>query len=198
MARLRTSVAKIGGSLLTAPNLAQRLRTWLEAETAAQPGTHFVLLVGGGRLVDMVREIDARVPLGDEAAHQIAIALMDVSSQIVASMLPELSCTADFDELLQRIETPGITLFQPARFMVEVEPHHAGLRLPASWMVTSDSIAARLAIMLGAKELVLAKSSPPPGDASPVAISLWAESGYVDAYLPRLSAEIPAVRAVVP
>ena len=59
--------------------------------------------------------------------------------------------------------------------------------------MTSDSIAARLAVRLGAGELVLLKSSlPAAGSTLPGA----AETGYVDAYFPTAAAEVPRVRCV--
>ena len=64
--------------------------------------------------------------------------------------------------------------------------------LPASWEVTSDSIAAWLAEGLGAGELVLLKSSEPTLPTP----SEWATSGYVDAYFLEASANLPVVRAV--
>jgi hypothetical protein len=63
-----------------------------------------------------------------------------------------------------------------------VNPRDAAL--PSSWGVTSDAVAARVAVAVGAGELVLLKSAPPPpGDAA-----AWAACGYVDAWLPRVLA----------
>jgi aspartokinase-like uncharacterized kinase len=155
-------IAKLGGSLLASPNLPERLRAWLDTEVASHPEVHFVLIAGGGRLVDAVREIDTRTPLGDEEAHWIAIELLDATARIMGAMLPELPIVDDYTVLLQRTANPGVTILRPWRFMREIEPKSLGQKLPASWAVTSDSIAARLAIVLGAKELVLIKSTPPP------------------------------------
>ncbi|MCI0493026.1 MAG: hypothetical protein L0Z07_08830 [Planctomycetes bacterium] len=159
-------IAKLGGSLLASPNLPERLRAWLDTEVASHPEVHYVLIAGGGRLVDAVREIDARTPLGDEAAHWIAIELLDATARIMGAMLPELPIVDDYTELLQRTANPGVTILRPWRFMREIEPKSLGQKLPASWAVTSDSIAARLAVVLGAEELVLIKSTPPPIEAT--------------------------------
>ncbi len=192
----RICVAKIGGSLLLRPDLMPRLRSWLSTETSAHSDTHYVLLVGGGRLVDAVREIDAATSLGDANAHWICVALMDATSRIVSALLPELTTVDRLSWLLERTVQPGITLFSPQEFMADIEPNSPGIHLPADWSVTSDTIAARLAIVLGADELVFIKAAPPPISES--TREEWlrdlATIGYVDQFLPSLSPEIPAVR----
>ena len=49
-------VVKIGGSLFQFPALVQNLRSWL----ASQPRALNVLLAGGGRFADAVRDLDQR------------------------------------------------------------------------------------------------------------------------------------------
>jgi aspartokinase-like uncharacterized kinase len=64
--------------------------------------------------------------------------------------------------------------------------------LPANWSVTSDSIAGRLAIALGADELALLKSvSPPVNRDTAHWLSELAVAGYVDSFFPKLQAEMP-------
>ena len=66
--------------------------------------------------------------------------------------------------------------------------------LPHSWDVTSDSIAARVAVMLGAERLVLLKSVDVPSGTS------WEEAlarGWVDAHFPRVVASAPFAVEVV-
>ena len=76
---------------------------------------------------------------------------------------PELAIEDEYRALQRRCGEAGVTMFRPSRFLRQIEPHAAGTRLTARWQVTSDAIAARLAIVLGADELVLVKSVPPPG-----------------------------------
>lgn len=193
MSDCRICVVKIGGSLLTSEELPQRLRQWLAAEVAEHARTHYVLVVGGGRMADAVRDIDARHGLDQQAAHWICVGLLDVTARLVAAMLPELAVESDYDALLRRCREPGATIFPPRRFMEDIEPPRAGTRLPADWSVTSDSIAARLAVVLGAGELVLVKSSlPPPSIASD--LGQLAAVDYVDSFLPRLAGEMPPLR----
>lgn len=188
----RNVVVKIGGSLLAAPHLCARVRRWLAEESAARPEAHFVFVVGGGKLVDAVRELDSHVSLDEKAAHWLCIELMGVTAGLVAAMLPELPVVEDFDQLELRTRAPGATLLRPLRFLREIEPTRRGTPLPANWSVTSDSIAARLAVVLEAEELVLLKSASPP---IPAGDRNWLERlaacGYVDPFLPRLTGELP-------
>lgn len=192
MSHARVSVVKVGGSLLATPKFPRRLRAWLADRMSAHRDTHFVLVAGGGQWVDAIRELDAHTPLGDERAHWICVELMDVTAGLVAAMLPEICVTALFGELERRLHEPGVTLLRPSEFVARIEPTRIGTRLPANWSVTSDSIAARLAIVLDADEWVLLKSAPPPiaRDHDRWLDSL-AAAGYVDKFLPTLADELP-------
>jgi len=192
MNRTPVSVVKVGGSLLATAEFPRRLHAWLGERMAARRNTHFVIVAGGGKWVDAIRALDAHTPLGDERAHWICVDVMDVTAGLVSAMLPELYTVDSFGELERRVREPGVTLLKPSEFVARIEPTRVGTRLPANWSVTSDSIAARLAIVLGADELVLLKSAPPPVLRE---VDGWldalAAAGYVDEFLPRLRDELP-------
>jgi aspartokinase-like uncharacterized kinase len=197
MNNVRVSVVKVGGSLLTWADLPEQLRAWLENENKSHPTTHFVLIAGGGQWVETIRSIDAQHPLGDDQAHWICVALMDVTAGLVSAMLPELCVIDSWEELQRRLAEPGVTLLRPGEFVATVEPTIHGTRLPADWSVTSDAIAGRLAVALGADSLALLKSAPPPAD--PTAgnwLARLADAGYIDRFLPNLAAELPAISCV--
>ncbi len=192
MTRARVAVVKVGGSLIAAAEFPRRLRAWLDEKLAAHRDTHFVVIAGGGKWVDAIRELDAYSPLGEERAHWVCVAVMDVTAGLVGAMLPELSMVDSFGQLEHRIGKPGMTLLKPSEFVERIEPTCAGTRLPANWSVTSDSIAGRLAIVLRADELVLLKSIPPPiKRVSKGWLDELAAAGYVDAFLPTLDLELP-------
>ena len=192
MNRPRLSVVKIGGSLFSSRDLPGRLRAWLAAEQAARRDTHFVLIAGGGKWVDTIRQLDATSPLGEERAHWLCVSIMDVTAGLVAAMLPEIVAVETWEALSSRLHNPGVTILKPSQFLREVEPNAAGTRLPANWSVTSDAIAGRLAIVLAADELQLLKAVPPP---APHGDEDWldqlATAGYVDEFLPTLRDELP-------
>jgi len=197
MSSVHVSVVKVGGSLLTLADLPQRLRRWLSEQSTSYPESHIVLITGGGKWVDAIRAIDEHNSLGDERAHWICVALMDVTAGLVGAMLPELVVAETFGELGHRLAEPGVTLLCPGEFVAHEEPTLAGTRLPEDWSVTSDAIAGRLAIALAAEELVLLKSARPPVSSDTVDwLAQLATAGYVDRFLPKLASELPAVKCI--
>jgi aspartokinase-like uncharacterized kinase len=178
-------VVKLGGSLLEWPGLVARLQSWL----AAQPPSVNVLIVGGGALVDKLRELDAAHNLPAAASHLLAIRAMTVTAALVAELVPRARLFEAIEQL-DRSELDAPQILDVRRFLSQ--DRASGDPLPASWDVTSDSIAARVATALDAHELVLLKSALPAGPANFEAL---ARSGYVDAYFPR-AAQTSRIRCV--
>jgi aspartokinase-like uncharacterized kinase len=155
----RPVVVKVGGSLLDWPGLPARLLNFLEGRRHER----LVLVVGGGRFVDLVRELDVAHRLGEDRSHDLAMHAMDLTASVLVKV-PVLA-TRRFLDADDRSAAP----------------------LPHAWSTTSDSIAARLAVRLGAGELVLLKSaSLPPGRTLDGAAGL----GLVDPEFPRASADL--------
>jgi aspartokinase-like uncharacterized kinase len=150
-------VVKIGGGLLRVEGLDGLRRGCAEAVGLARERP--VLVVpGGGPFADAVRALDAQVGLGDELAHALALRAMDQLGLLLATMLSGA-------EVLDRLVAPralGLLLAVPA---FEGQPE-----IPASWDVTSDSLAVLAAGAIGAQEAILLK---------PV------DGAAVDAYLPE-------------
>jgi aspartokinase-like uncharacterized kinase len=84
-------------------------------------------------------------------------------------------------------------VFESEPFLRDGEARWTGTPLPHGWHVTSDSIAARVAECLGAAELVLLKSAPPPSDLSE---AMDAATGYVDGHFAVAARELRSVRCV--
>jgi aspartokinase-like uncharacterized kinase len=181
-------VVKVGGSLFDLPDLAQRLRRWLARQTPA----HHVLVAGGGALVEQIRQWHRRQPLDESAAHWMCIDVLTVTAHLLHDRLPEIPLVEDDRWLLGRVGDQGCTIFGPAPWLRHSEPRIRGTRLPASWEVTSDSIAARLAAALLAQELVLVKSRSP----RKLTLEGLAAEGLIDGFMPRLAAELPAAAVV--
>lgn len=174
-------VVKVGGSLLKWSPLPAALNEWL----ASQPPAINILIAGGGPLVDAIRQVSQLQSLSDESAHWLCIDAMSVTSRLLADLLTDFERITEFDDLSHRIATSTTKpiVFDPNEFLRKHESHQPGHVLPHSWAATSDSIAARLAEVLAADELVLLKSTDPPASELRVLTDL----GYVDQHFPSFT-----------
>ena len=183
-------IVKIGGSLLDYEDLPKAWDNWL----VRQPELPTVIVVGGGSFVDQVRSWSERYPLEEETAHWMCVRAMAITASLLHQRLPGTSLVQEWVNLKQQLAEGSP--FAPQVFSVEsflrsVEPGLAGTPLPCSWDVTSDSIAARIAEVLAARELVLCKSISQDADTS------WhdqAKAGHVDTYFPVIAAKIASIR----
>jgi hypothetical protein len=87
-----------------------------------------------------------------------------------------------------------LLILDPGPFLHAIEPTAAGTHLPQSWDVTSDSIAARIADLLGSEEFVLFKSCLPESQIA--TLEEAAAAGFVDRCFPTFAASLPLVRLV--
>ena len=188
--RSKYIVVKVGGSLLARSDLPQLLNSWLNAQAAEK----IILLAGGGELVEAIRQQDVEQNLGPSAAHWLAIQVMQQTAEYLASLLPGVPLAHATLELRQTFLQQERVVFNALPFLREEEPHLSGVKLPEHWDVSSDSIAARLAIVVQADELVLLKSCSPSSDDK--LLQALSDSGYLDRFLPSLEAELPEVRLV--
>ena len=151
-------VVKVGGSLFDWPELGPRLQEWLTTLCPAQ----ILLVPGGGASVDSVRDLDRCHRLGEEAAHWLALRALTLNAHFLATVLASLRATvvAGFPQC-QRAwageELPIVDALEFAR-MDESHPDH----LPHLWSASSDSVAARVAVLLNAQRLILLKSKAVP------------------------------------
>ncbi len=183
-------VVKLGGSLLSWPAWPGALQRWF----STQPAAINLLVVGGGRWVERLRGLDRQLELPAVASHWLAIGLMSVTARRVVANLPGGRLRADpltGQQLRIEEHREGVTVLDPWLWLQEGAAwRDASPSLPASWDVTSDSIAAWLAVGITADELVLLKSIRPPGDDP----TEWCRTGLVDAYFPVACAAVPCVR----
>jgi aspartokinase-like uncharacterized kinase len=139
-------VVKVGGSLFDLPDLGPRLRAWLARLSAAE-----VLLVpGGGPTADVVRDLDRRHALGEEASHWLALRALTVNAHFLQALLPGAVVVP------QPRACGARSVLDPYAF-AHADEGRPGC-LPHCWQVTSDSVAARAAVVGQARRLVLLKS----------------------------------------
>lgn len=171
-------VVKVGGSLFNWPQLPSALDNWLNEQSPA----FSVLIAGGGVLVESIRRANRTFPLDDELAHWLAIDAMSIHARLLAGLLANANLVSTYYDLCAALKKGMCKriVFDPNEFVRKHEAGSAGNVLPHNWSVTSDSIAARVAEVLGADELVLLKSS----DSTSNSTSQLANDGFVDRYFP--------------
>lgn len=150
------AVVKVGGSLFDLPQLGPVLRRWLDQLDMR----HVVLLPGGGPAADAVRAFDKMQQLGEEAAHWLALRAMRFNVALLHAVLPDSSPAenlAECESLWQRGLTPILDILPFA-----LADENAADHLPHTWQVTSDALAARVAVVWNANRLILLKSTALP------------------------------------
>jgi aspartokinase-like uncharacterized kinase len=183
-------IVKLGGSLLEFDHVVDHLHRWLNRSSDDSQ----LLVVGGGRLADVIRDADQRFKLGEEAAHRLAIRTMCVNARLLKTLLPDVPILPANKAQQYLGEAIGRLAILDSNSLLNPDVASPIASLPASWDATSDSIAAHIAIEWRADELVLLKSRLPEAGACDWA-SL-AAAGYVDRHLTRLADRLPAVRLV--
>jgi aspartokinase-like uncharacterized kinase len=160
-------VVKVGGSLFDLPDLKDQLHAWL----AGLSGSAVLLVPGGGAAADVIRTLDRRHRLGEERAHWLALRALSLNAQFLAALLPK---------------SEHVRLLDAHAFALADEGQPGAL--PHTWDVTSDAVAARVAVVVRARRLVLLKSVTIPEDMD------WAEAGrrgWVDASFAGLLRQAP-------
>lgn len=168
-------VWKWGGSLFRNPLVCERVRDTLGEQAGLRP-TYVV--AGGGPAADVVRQWDATFHLGDETSHSLALRSLDLTADLIHTLLPGSRVLTDAElqtalarafrnvasgEPLDSVATGGVMILSVRTFCERYEAlralnsSSAWPRIPQTWEMTSDSLAALVARVLQA-ELVLVKS----------------------------------------
>ncbi len=164
-------VVKVGGSLSESDDLS----SWLDI-LAELGGGRVVIVPGGGPFADQVRRSQARWGFDDAVAHYMALLAMEQYGRMLSGMRPEFKCAASLAEIRQARSDGLVPVWLPSQLAVRAQD------IPASWDMTSDSLAAWLANSLAAEHLILLKSVQPAE--SLVSSAALAECGLVDPLFP--------------
>jgi 5-(aminomethyl)-3-furanmethanol phosphate kinase len=170
------TVVKVGGSLFDMPDLAAALLAFCDDGP-------FLLVPGGGKAADAVRDWQRVHRFNDQTAHWLALRTLTVTAALLKVRLFAPVVAHPTEEPVRHVEGPPnrIRVLDAYQFCFDEDI------LPHTWAVTSDSIAARAAVVAGADKLVLLKSIDiPPGTPWPVA----AANGWVDDHFPTVAAEL--------
>lgn len=189
-------IIKIGGSMLLRDNLAAAVNHWLNAHPADQT----MIIIGGGKLIDAVRELDQNHKMASEQTHWMCVDLLTATACFAADLFgwPLITTEQQWKELVQRgKKSPNLqsherqpTVITPTVFYNR-STNVPNTQVPHDWRTTTDSIAALLAHKIDADELVLLKSCP---IAKHMSLSQLADSGIVDEAFPGVAADLRSIR----
>jgi aspartokinase-like uncharacterized kinase len=141
------AVIKIGGSLAEDPADLSALCNKLGKIAKKY---RIVVVPGGGKFADVVREFDQRFVLFPDISHRMALLGMDQFGLLLSQIIPNSCAVYLLNDAKQLSEIKVVPIFLPSRLMFQDDP------LEHSWDVTSDSIAAYVASRLNADKVILA------------------------------------------
>jgi aspartokinase-like uncharacterized kinase len=176
------TVYKIGGSLLDSPYLTDIVRQ-LNSLRMPSPA---LFVVGGGPAADAVRRWDQQHDLGDNRSHDLALKSLDLSRFLLCALVPILRPVRNVAQIRMAAaeNVPAILCADCFLKSAEAQGHSP---LERSWRVTSDSIAAWTARIIGASELILVKSTNLPADCP---LETARQLGLVDESFPELARDL--------
>ncbi len=190
-------VLKVGGSLLSLPNLAVRLDAVVQQLRKCEI-VRLLVVCGGGEAADIVRRWQTLHGIPDEAAHWLAFRAVSQNEALLSHLLPDALVVQTRAEMRAAWSAGRLPILAAERFVRTAEPRTAE-PLPHNWSVTSDSIAAWVAQRIGSERVVLLKSCALPDGAG---LGEAAVRGLVDSHFPicaaRLAVSWADLRADVP
>ncbi len=142
-------VIKLGGSLSQAETLVSCLDR-LEQQYKDKP---VVIVPGGGAFADQVRLAQGRWQFDDTTAHRMAILAMQQMALLIHGLKSQFTIVTSTLDIKQRLKKGEVLIWSPT--IDELDK----ASIPASWDITSDSLAAWLAKTIQAEELILVKSA---------------------------------------
>ena len=166
-------VIKVGGSLLLRSTLIQDLNRWIDSQPAAENW----LIVGGGELIDAIRQLDQRVASEPAVVHWRCVDLLHTTYQFMGDWFPQWATIDNAKQFRQRLQSTPVV---EETILVAVRSFYfpgAEDCLPRDWRTTTDAIAGLLAIHSNSDELVLLKSC----DVDPtLSMDQLASTGVID------------------
>jgi dihydroneopterin aldolase len=163
-------VIKLGGSHALRPYLTD----WLAA-IAAEAG-EIVVAPGGGPFADAVRAAQAVMGFDGAAAHDMALMAMSQFGRALEGLDPRFRLLGSIPLIRRALRERKVPVWSP-------DSMARTAKLPASWDLTSDSLAAWLTGAIGARRLILVKHGKFPAEG--VAIGKLVADGVVDLLFPR-------------
>lgn len=142
------TVIKVGGSLGQSRKLADLMARLSEL------GRRFKILIipGGGAFANVIRDYDRQFGLDRDASHWMAILAMDQYGHLISSLIPDSELVHGLSDARKVSASGRVPVLLTYNLLFQADA------LPRSWNVTADSIAAWVAGLAGARQLILLKS----------------------------------------
>lgn len=177
------TVVKLGGSHAFSPHLL----AWLRAIEAV--AGRAILVPGGGPFADAVRTAQPAMGFDDVAAHDMALLAMAQYGRALVALGRGLVMADSLGAMHAALAVARVPVWSPMAMLRDAD-------IPASWAVTSDSLALFLARLLNAERVVLVKPRAAAADAN---FPELVREGLVDEAFPQFRAAYAgAVRLVGP
>jgi aspartokinase-like uncharacterized kinase len=151
----KIKVIKLGGSLEQSRQLIDCLNC-----IANNVKDNMIIVPGGGLFAEHVRQSQQRWQFNDAIAHEMAILAMQQMALLFHSLQPNFQCLNTVKGIQSQIKKKAQIIWSPKIS----ELNKAGIQ--ASWDITSDSLAAWLAMQLQANQLSLVKATNVPDEAT--------------------------------
>lgn len=142
-------IIKLGGSLSYSDALINSLNV---VERVCQ-GKAVVIVPGGGAFADQVRLAQKHWQFDDPTAHHMALLAMRQMALMFKGLKPGFALAHTISEIQDQLNRQKTVIWSPDSAELDKAS------IPASWDITSDSLAAWLAKILSATELILIKSA---------------------------------------
>jgi aspartokinase-like uncharacterized kinase len=166
-------VVKLGGSLIFSPELSP----WISALTV--PGNApLVVVPGGGPFADEVRRVQQARRFDDATAHRMAVLATEQYGLLLCAFSDRLVPAATASEIRAAQRAGHVPIWMAGAMTRDATD------IEACWDVSSDSLAAWLAVKLAASALILIKSAQPPERA--ITAGELSRSGLVDPVFPGM------------
>lgn len=139
-------VIKIGGSLQS----TDYINKWINA-IRLNRGTSFLIIFGGGKYADNVRNEQKERKYDDLKAHKLAISGMSCFTKDILDQLKDFTVISSIRNIKKSYKSRKLLVWMPSYEEV------CSLNIPNNWDATSDSIALAISKNINAP-LILIKS----------------------------------------
>ncbi|MBW9221192.1 hypothetical protein KKP91_03205 [Methanothermococcus sp. SCGC AD-155-M21] len=137
------NIVKIGGSLT---HFSEPLLNELKSFSNAK--NKIIIIPGGGKFANVVRELDSNIKMRNRASHRLALLSMDMMG-IYFSELSDIETVNTLYDAKEILKKKDIVILLPSKIVLSTD------ELPNSWEVTSDSVAAYISKLLKLNKLII-------------------------------------------